>query len=100
MYGRSGGGRWPPPPPSRCVAARSFAIHPPVPTTSTVPSAAVTLDQLLQEEGDLVARFPDAFRALPLVAGAAGIVGVVANRVASGVRRCWLYHCREMGRGN
>jgi hypothetical protein len=33
-----------------------------------------------------VSRFPDAFRALPLVAGAAGIVGVVANRVISGVR--------------
>lgn len=40
------------------------------------------------EQGGLVARFPDAFRALPLVAGAAGIAGVVANRVASGVRTC------------
>ena len=36
-----------------------------------------------------MARFPDAFRALPLVAGGAGIVGVVANRVASGVRARW-----------
>ncbi|KAI3426276.1 hypothetical protein D9Q98_008651 [Chlorella vulgaris] len=36
------------------------------------------------QEG-LVSRFPDAFRALPLVAGAAGIVGVVANRVISGI---------------
>lgn len=33
-----------------------------------------------------MSRFPDAFRALPLVAGAAGIVGVMANRVISGVR--------------
>ena len=35
-----------------------------------------------------MAQFPDAFRALPLFAGAAGIAGVVANRVASGVRWC------------
>lgn len=33
-----------------------------------------------------MAQFPDTFRALPLFAGAAGIAGVVANRVASGVR--------------
>ena len=48
----------------------------------------------MQEEGGLVAQFPDAFRALPLFAGAAGIAGVVANRVASGVRsRCACYGC-------
>lgn len=34
-----------------------------------------------------MASFPDVFRALPLVAGGAGIAGVVANRVAAGVRR-------------
>lgn len=42
-----------------------------------------------------MARFPDAFRALPLVAGAAGIAGVVANRVASGVRNPGS--CKQMG---
>lgn len=47
----------------------------------------------MQDEGSLIARFPDAFRALPLVAGAAGIAGVVANRVSSGVRPAsWLFY--------
>ncbi|KAL4421741.1 hypothetical protein ABPG77_002357 [Micractinium sp. CCAP 211/92] len=48
-------------------------------------SAATRVAATQQEEGGLVARFPDAFRALPLIAGATGIAGVVANRVASGI---------------
>ena len=40
----------------------------------------------LQGDGGLVGQFPEVFRALPLAAGAMGIAGVVANRVAAGVR--------------
>jgi hypothetical protein len=67
------------------VCGAAAAAIPPAPRLPPAAQAELCLQLSLQGEEGLVARFPDAFRALPLVAGAAGIVGVVANRVASGV---------------
>jgi hypothetical protein len=38
------------------------------------------------EEFDWAARYQSALRALPLAAGAAGLFGVLVNRLVSGVR--------------
>lgn len=44
----------------------------------------------MQEDEDWVSRNLDTLRAVPLAAGALGVVCVLTNRVASGVRRpCW-----------
>lgn len=43
----------------------------------------------MQEEEDWVSRNLDTLRAVPLAAGALGVVGVLTNRVASGVRRLY-----------
>ena len=76
----------PPLPPLLPLPARHALPHAPCPELTRL-HVHSQLPCTEQEEGaGLVARFPDAFRALPLVAGAAGVVGVVANRVASGVR--------------
>lgn len=90
MHAMGAPSAWPPAPSSSnrsAAAAAATARHQRlfVRLQSSLPPTGLQHLPSVQDEGSLVARFPDAFRALPLVAGAAGIAGVVANRVASGV---------------